>query len=106
MRVHLVAIAIALVLAGCDSSRRPVTLVVIGRHVITENAQGEVLSPGAVAIDGDTIVEVAAPSDLRPDTPRARSIDASNQIVLPGPDQHAHARARWCSIAAWRTTSR
>ncbi len=64
---------------AAQQARRPASLVVIGGTVITENATRQVLSPGAVAIDGTDILDVDSPEvDRRPlqrggDHRRARS---------------------------------
>ena len=60
--------------------------------VITGNAARQVLSPGAVAIDGDDIVEVGTPRRDRRKYRGAETIDARDQIVLPGLiNTHTHA---------------
>src|SRR3954470_14775436 len=52
--------------AVAQPQRQPVSLVVIGATVITQNAAHQVLSPGAVAIDGATIVDVDRADDVPP----------------------------------------
>jgi 5-methylthioadenosine/S-adenosylhomocysteine deaminase len=93
MRARLLAIALAaLFLGACQSGKRPATLVVLGRSVVTQNAQGDVLSPGAVAIDGQVIVDVGAPDDILTKYAPRQVVDASDQIVLPGLiNTHTHA---------------
>ena len=50
------------------------------------------LSPGAVAIDGERIVGVGTPERNRPRIHRAHVIDATGKIVLPGlVNTHGHA---------------
>ena len=60
---------------------------------ITENAAHHILSPGAVAIDGTDIVDVDTPGgDRRAVSRRRETIDARDQIVLPGLiNTHTHA---------------
>ena len=93
MRARLLAMALAaLVLGACQSGKRAATLVVLGRSVVTENAQGLVLSPGAVAIDGQLIVDVGPPADILAKYAAQDVLDVSDQIVLPGLiNTHTHA---------------
>ena len=73
-------------------SRRAVSLVVVGGTVITENAQHRVLAPGAVAINGRDIVDVDTPAAIVAKYQTADTIDALDQIVLPGLiNTHTHA---------------
>jgi 5-methylthioadenosine/S-adenosylhomocysteine deaminase len=89
------ATAIALILvalpAGQDARQR-VSLVVIGGTVITLNAAREVLAPGAVAIDGSTIVGVDRPEVIASRYAAQQTIEAGDRIVLPGlVNTHTHA---------------
>jgi 5-methylthioadenosine/S-adenosylhomocysteine deaminase len=71
---------------------RAVSLVVVGASVITQNASHQVLSPGAVAIDGTDIIDIDTPEAIRSRYAAAETIDASDQIVLPGLiNTHGHA---------------
>jgi len=89
-RAVLVVAAVALVAA--QPPRRPVSLVVVGRTVITENAARQMLSPGAVAINGTDIVEVGTPEAIAAKYQAGETIDARDQIVLPGLiNTHTHA---------------
>ena len=47
-----------------QAAPRAVTLIVTNAIVVTMDADGRVLSPGAVAIDGRDIVAVATPSAI------------------------------------------
>lgn len=77
---------------AAQPARRAVSLVVIGRTVVTENARHQVLSPGAVAIDGATIVDVGAPAAIAAKYRAADTIDAGEGVVLPGLiNTHTHA---------------
>jgi 5-methylthioadenosine/S-adenosylhomocysteine deaminase len=96
MRAHHAAVlAIALLsIAGltAQQGRRPASLVVIGGTVITENSTRQVLSPGAVAIDGSNILDVGSPEAIASRYSAAATIDARDQIVLPGLiNTHTHA---------------
>jgi 5-methylthioadenosine/S-adenosylhomocysteine deaminase len=79
-------------IAAAQSPRRAATLVVIGGTVITQNAAHVMLSPGAVAIDGTDIVDVDRPEVIAGRYRAAQTIDARDQIVLPGLiNTHTHA---------------
>lgn len=93
MRAHAVLVALVVALgSACQSPRPTASLVVIGRHVVTQNAAGDVLSPGAVAVSGDAIVAVGPPDDILARFRPSSVIDASSQIVLPGLiNTHTHA---------------
>ena len=89
-RFALFVVAVAAIAA--QPARRAVSLVVIGRTVITENAQHRMLTPGAVAIDGNAIVEVGAPDVIAAKYRAATTIEARDDIVLPGlVNTHTHA---------------
>ena len=45
---------------------------IVGGTVVTENAQHQVLSPGAVAIDGTDIVAVGTPEEIAAQLPCGR----------------------------------
>jgi 5-methylthioadenosine/S-adenosylhomocysteine deaminase len=93
-RVFTAAAIVAAVLAAlaAQPARRNVTLVVVGRTVITENAAHQMLSPGAVAINGTDIVAVGTPESIAAAYQAAETVDARDQIVLPGLiNTHTHA---------------
>ena len=95
MRAHL-AVVLALlattVVASAQGPRRAVSLVVIGGTVLTENDTRQVLSPGAIAINGTDIVEVGTPADIAARYTATQTIDARDQVVLPGLiNTHTHA---------------
>jgi len=92
-RVLVCAIALATTtLAAGQPGRRAVSLVVIGGTVVTANPGRQVLTPGAVAIDGADIVAVDDPGAIESRFTAARTIDARDQIVLPGLiNTHTHA---------------
>src|SRR5215510_9257799 len=91
MKRVLVVCVVAVVSLGAQT-RRSVSLVVRGGTVITENASHRILSPGAIAIDGVDIVEVGSPAAIASKYQAAETIDARNQVVLPGLiNTHTHA---------------
>jgi 5-methylthioadenosine/S-adenosylhomocysteine deaminase len=89
----MAAAAFALVALGAaQSPRRAASLVVIGGTVITENAQHRILSPGAIAIGGTDILDVDSPEVIASRYRAAQTIEARDQIVLPGlVNTHTHA---------------
>jgi 5-methylthioadenosine/S-adenosylhomocysteine deaminase len=87
----VVAAAALMVAQGLQSPRR-ISLIVTGRFVITENDARQVLSPGSVAIDGDTILAVDAPDAVARRFTAAETIAATDDVVLPGLiNTHTHA---------------
>src|SRR5215218_1926436 len=88
----VLALVAATVAASAQNARRAVSLVVIGGTVLTENDVREVLTPGAIAINGSDIVEVGTPADIAARYAAAQTIDARDQVVLPGlVNTHTHA---------------
>src|SRR5437773_2695896 len=93
MRARFTAALLALAAVGAGQpARRAVSLVVIGGTVVTENATHQILTPGAVAIDGTDIVGVDRPETIASRFNAAATIDVRDQIVLPGLiNTHTHA---------------
>src|SRR4051794_6927943 len=77
---------------SAQPARRRVSLVVTGGTVLTQNASHQILTPGAVAIDGTNILDVDTPSVIAAKYQAVETIDARTQIVLPGLiNTHTHA---------------
>ena len=90
--VAALTVVAASVTAAGQPARRSISLVVVGGTVITQNTARAMLSPGAVAIDGADIVEVGAPAAIAAKYQPAQTVDARDQIVLPGLiNTHTHA---------------
>src|SRR5687767_6850477 len=89
--IHAIAVSgLAAMLA--QPSPRSVTLVVVGGTVITQNATRQIVSPGAIAIDGSDIVDVGTPDAIAAKYRAAETIEARGEIVLPGlVNTHTHA---------------
>jgi 5-methylthioadenosine/S-adenosylhomocysteine deaminase len=92
MRTRLVFVLLAIAQIAAQPARRGVSLVVIGGTVLTQNAQHRVLTPGAVAIDGNRIVDVDTPDAITAKYRASDTLDARHDIVLPGLiNTHTHA---------------
>ncbi len=86
------ALVAATVIASAQGARRVVSLIVVGGTVLTQNDVRQVLSPGAVAIDGSTIVDVGTPVEIAARFSAPQTIEARDQVVLPGlVNTHTHA---------------
>ena len=87
-----VIVAAALTVVSAQPARRRVTLIVTGGTVLTQNAAHTILSPGAIAIDKTDIVDIGTPANIAAKYQAAETIDARDQIVLPGLiNTHSHA---------------
>jgi 5-methylthioadenosine/S-adenosylhomocysteine deaminase len=94
MRAHIAVVTLALAALAVTSqpSRRPISLVVVGGTVVTENPQHRVVSPGAIAIDATTIVDVDSPEAIAQKYQANETVEARDEIVLPGLiNTHTHA---------------
>src|SRR4051812_27522769 len=78
------ALAWVVATALAQPARRPASLVVVGGTVITQNASRQILAPGAVAIDGATILDVDRPEAIASRYAAAETIEARDEVVLPG----------------------
>ena len=79
---------------SAQTARRRVSLIVTGGTVITQNAAHRILTPGALAIDGTDIVDVDTPAAIAARYEAGETIDARDQIVLPGLI-NTHSTRRW-----------
>jgi cytosine/adenosine deaminase-related metal-dependent hydrolase len=76
--------------AGEDS--KTVELLIAGGTVITMDEERRVIEDGALAIDGDRILDVGLAEELRSRYRAERLIDAKNKVVMPGLiDGHGHS---------------
>jgi 5-methylthioadenosine/S-adenosylhomocysteine deaminase len=94
MRAVLAAVIAASTLAvsAAQPARRAISLVVVGGTVITQNSSREIISPGAIAIDGTDIVELGAPEAIAARYRAAETVEARDDVVLPGLiNTHTHA---------------
>jgi len=66
--------------------------IIHARYVVTMDSKHRVVSPGAVAIQGDHIVAVGTPSEVSERYTSKHVIDRSNAALVPGMiDTHTHA---------------
>lgn len=92
MRARALVVGCLAAIVACRSSRQEVSLIVVGATVVTGNPARDVLSPGAVAIVGETILEVGPPDVIRSKYRAKDTLNAGDQIVLPGlVNTHTHA---------------
>ena len=59
-------------------------LLITNGRVLTRDAENPYLPDGAVAIEGDRILEVGAPAALAERYPNAERIDARGGVIMPG----------------------
>jgi 5-methylthioadenosine/S-adenosylhomocysteine deaminase len=90
--VPIITIAFGAMLACAPDGRRSVSLLITGGTVVTQNPSRQILSPGAIAIDGTDIVAVNTPDAIASAYRATNVIDASGQVVMPGLiNTHTHA---------------
>jgi 5-methylthioadenosine/S-adenosylhomocysteine deaminase len=88
----IVALSAMLVVARAPFETRRVSLIITGGTVVTVDPARRILAPGAVAIDGQTIVAVDQPAAIASAYTAAETIDATGQVVMPGlVNTHTHA---------------
>ena len=73
-------------------SKTRVDLIITGGTVVTMDASRHVYNDGALAVRGDAIVAAGSQSDIASRYDAARTIDAHDEIVMPGLiNGHQHA---------------
>jgi 5-methylthioadenosine/S-adenosylhomocysteine deaminase len=92
MFMRISALLLGAAIAVAVQPARPVALVITGGTVVTMDAAGRVLSPGALAIDGQDVVAVDTPDAIAARFTARETIDAAGQVVMPGLiNTHTHA---------------
>ena len=94
MRSLLTGAMLAALAAGvvAQNAPRAVSVVIAGGTVVTVDGERHVYSPGAVAVDGTTIVGVGTAADIAARFKGAEQIDTVGSIVIPGLiNTHGHA---------------
>jgi len=86
-------IAVALLFCGSlPSQQQAVDIIWTARYVVTEDAQRRVIEDGAVAIRGDSIVEVGAAAEIAGKYSARNQINQPNAMLAPGLiNTHTHA---------------
>ena len=78
--------------AALTAAREHADLIVAGGTVVTMDPHQRVIPDGAVAIRGDSIAAVGTAAQIESEFDAPRTIDAQNDLVLPGfVNGHAHA---------------
>ena len=91
LNVFVLAVALTTTLAAQNAPRR-VSTIVTGGTVVTVDAERHIYNPGAVAIDGTSIVAVGPAADIAARFSAAEQIDATGSAVIPGLiNAHSHA---------------
>lgn len=91
----LVYLCLSVFIGGCvgllTGAKGRADLIVAGGTVVTMDAQKRVIEDGAVAVRGDSIVGVGTSVEIESQFGAARTIEARNELVLPGLiNGHAH----------------
>jgi len=91
-RVCALLVLLTGVVCAQGAAQRSVSLIVTGGVVVTMDAGGRVLAPGAVAIDGRDIVAIDTPAAIAQQFTSGQTIDAAGRVVMPGLiNTHTHA---------------
>jgi 5-methylthioadenosine/S-adenosylhomocysteine deaminase len=94
MIIRLAAVLLAAWLAAPLAAQQPaaVSLIINNGIVITVDGARRIVNPGAVAIDGNSIVAVDTPGAIAARYKAAQVIDATGKVVMPGLiNTHTHA---------------
>jgi 5-methylthioadenosine/S-adenosylhomocysteine deaminase len=92
LRLGWLASAALVVSAAAQTAPRQVTTIIGGGTVVTVDGARNIYTPGAVAIDGTTIVAVGPAAGIAARFRAAEYIDTTGSIVLPGLiNTHGHA---------------
>jgi len=85
-------VCVAVVATSAAQTQRPVTAILTGGAVVTVDTAKHIYNPGAVAIDGTTIVAVGSAADIAAKFTASQQINTAGSIVLPGlVNTHGHA---------------
>lgn len=70
---------------------KQVDLILRGGAVVTMNSAYELFNPGAVAVEGDSIIAVGSEEELRKAYEAQEVVDCSGQVIMPGlVNAHTH----------------
>ena len=85
-------VSLAVIAAPTAQTTRQVSAIVAGGTVVTVDPARNIYNPGAIAIDGTTIVAVGPAADIAARFKAAEHINATGSIVIPGLiNTHGHA---------------
>ena len=91
MHGRLVVLLLGAFIAA-QTTQRQIPLIITNAIVVTMNAAGEVLTPGAVAVEGRDIVAVGTPQAIAAAYRATDTIDVAGDVVMPGLiNTHTHA---------------
>ena len=80
------------IIAGGQTARKQISLIVTNGTVVTLDASRGTIPSGAVAIDGRDIVAVGTAEEIASKFTATESVDATGSVVLPGLiNTHTHA---------------
>src|SRR5262245_15374497 len=79
----LAASALVIATAAAQTGPRKVSAIVTGGTIVTVDGQRHIYNPGAVAVDGDTIVGIGPAADIAAQFVGADRIDATGSVVIP-----------------------
>jgi 5-methylthioadenosine/S-adenosylhomocysteine deaminase len=92
IRLSVLLCAALVVTAAAQNGPRKVTTIVAGGTVVTVDGAANTYAPGAVAIDGTTIVAVGPAAEVAARFTASEQINAAGSIVIPGLiNTHGHA---------------
>lgn len=90
-------------LAACDPDESPengqatvdtdiIDLIIAGDHVVTMNANRDIIENGAVAVDNGVIVAIGTAEDIQSNYTAHETLDGDRRVVMPGLiNGHSHA---------------
>ncbi|HKY20103.1 MAG TPA: amidohydrolase [Vicinamibacterales bacterium] len=88
----LASIGGGIVAGSAQSAPRQVSTIVAGGTVVTVDGARNIYNPGAIAIEGTTIVAVGPAADIAARFTAAERIDTVGSVVIPGlVNAHTHA---------------
>ena len=91
-RITRIAAAILLSCWSLASQQQAVDLIWSARYVVTEDPQRRVIEDGAIAIRGDSIIEVGPVEEIQRKYSARNLMDQPNAILSPGLiNTHTHA---------------
>jgi len=73
------------------ASRHRFDLLIVDTMLVTMDAERRIVTDGALAVSGDTIVAVGKSDDLRRDYSAGETIDGRRFVITPGSvNTHVH----------------